>query len=116
MYGVDMNGELRAVKLETGERLWQTYAPVAGGDRPTQTGTAFLVKNGDRFFIFNEKGDLVIAKLSPKGYEEVSRANLLPPTSTAWGRAVLWSHPAFADKCIFARNDKEIVCASLAKQ
>jgi outer membrane protein assembly factor BamB len=115
MYGVDMTGELRAVKLSTGERLWQTYAPVAGGDRPTQTGTAFLVKNGDRYFIFNEKGELIIAKLSPKGYEEVSRAHLLDPTSTAWGRTLIWSHPAFADKCVFARNDREIVCASLAK-
>jgi hypothetical protein len=30
------------------------------------------------------------------------------------GRNVVWSHPAYADKCVFARNDKEIVCASLA--
>jgi hypothetical protein len=41
------------------------------------------VKNGDRFFLFNEKGDLIIAKLSPRGYEEVSRAHLLAPTGTA---------------------------------
>jgi len=115
IYGVDATGELRAVKLATGERLWETYAPVAGGERPTQTGTAFLVKNGDRYFIFNEKGELIIAKLSPKGYEEVSRAHLLDPTSTAWGRTLVWSHPAFADKCVFARNDKELVCYSLAK-
>jgi outer membrane protein assembly factor BamB len=115
IYGVDNQGKLRGVKLATGERLWETYAPVAGGDRPTQTGTAFLVKHGDRFFIFNEKGELVIAKLSPKGYEEVSRAHLLDPTSTAWGRTLVWSHPAFADKCVFARNDRELVCASLAK-
>ncbi len=25
------------------------------------------------------------------------------------------THPAFADKCCFARNDKEIVCVSLGK-
>jgi hypothetical protein len=30
------------------------------------------------------------------------------------GRPVVWSHPAFADKCLFARNDKELVCVSLA--
>jgi outer membrane protein assembly factor BamB len=115
IYGVDAGGELRAVKLATGERLWQSYAPVAGGERPTQTGTAFLTKHGDRYFIFNEKGELIIAKLSPKGYEEISRAHLIDPTSTAWGRTLVWSHPAYADKCVFARNDREIVCASLAK-
>ena len=75
---------------------------------------AFLVKNGDRFFLFNEKGDLIIAKLSPKGYEETSRAHLLEPTNTAAGRDVLWSHPAFANRCMYARNDKEIISVSLA--
>jgi outer membrane protein assembly factor BamB len=114
LYGCDsMEGDLRAVELKTGKRLWKTYAPVAG-ERQGH-GTAFLVKNGDRYFLFNEKGELIIARLSPKGYEEVSRAKLLEPTNEAFGRAVLWSHPAFAEKCVFARNDKEVVCASLAK-
>jgi len=27
---------------------------------------------------------------------------------------VVWSHPAFANKSMFARNDEEIVCVSLA--
>jgi len=31
-------------------------------------------------------------------------------------QGVCWSHPAYAGKCIFARNDNEIVCASLAAQ
>ena len=29
---------------------------------------------------------------------------------------VLWSHPAFAGRCMFARNDNEIVCVSLAAE
>ena len=33
----------------------------------------------------------------------------------AFGRMVVWSHPAFAEKCVFVRNDKEVVCYSLAK-
>ena len=58
---------------------------------------------------------LIIAKLSPKGYEEISRAKILDTTTTAFSRQVVWSHPAFADGCVFARNDKEIVCVSLKK-
>jgi outer membrane protein assembly factor BamB len=86
------------------------------GKRALPSGTAFLVKNGDRFFIFNEEGELVIATLTPKGYEEIDRCKLLEPTNAVNGRDVLWSHPAFANKCIFARNDKEIICASLAAE
>ncbi len=80
-------------------------------------GNAFLVPQGDRTFLFNEKGDLIIARLTPKGYEEISRANILEPTNTMApppGRRVLWSHPAFANRCCYARNDREIVCVSLA--
>jgi outer membrane protein assembly factor BamB len=113
MYGVDQTGHLRCVKTATGERVWESTAPFDG--KPANAGTAFIVKNGDRFFLFTEKGDLIIAKLTPEKYEEVSRAKLLAPTLTAFGRSVVWSHPAFADGCVFARNDKEIVCYSLKK-
>jgi outer membrane protein assembly factor BamB len=114
IYGVNQPGELRAVDLTTGKHLWETTKPTTGG-KPASSATAFLVKNGDRFFLFSETGELIIAKLSRKGYEEVSRAKILEPTSNAFGRPVVWSYPAFANKCVFARNDKEIVCASLAK-
>ncbi len=120
IYGVDQPGMLRAVDLKTGNRLWYTFEPVINSEQEetynqANAGTAFLVKNGDRFFIFNEKGSLVIAKLSREKYEEVSRTKLVEPTGTAFGRKVVWSHPAFADKCLFVRNDKEIACFSLAK-
>lgn len=113
IYGVCAWGELRCLKADTGERLWETYAPVAG--KKTFYGTAFLVRHGARFFIFNEQGDLILAKLSPKGYEEISRAHLLDPTLHTRGREVVWSAPAFAGRCVFARNDKELICVSLAR-
>jgi outer membrane protein assembly factor BamB len=121
IYGADQPGMFRAAKVETGERLWWTFEPVIGKDEEegynrAPTGTVFVVKNGDRFFLFAETGDLIIAKLTPKGYEEISRTKLLDPTGAAFGRKVVWSHPAFADKCVFARNDKELVCVSLAKE
>jgi hypothetical protein len=119
VYGVDQPGMLRAVELATGKKLWFTHKPVIGKEEAEDfkgagSGTAFLVKNGDRYFLFAETGDLIIAKLSPKGYEEVSRAKLLDQTGAAFGRKVVWSHPAFADKCVFLRNDKEIICVPLA--
>lgn len=117
VYGIDGNGIFRAMRIATGERLWGTSRPVNGQDgedRGANEGATFVTKNGDRFFIFGENGDLVIARLSPEKYEEVSRAKLLDPVGIGLGRKVVWSHPAYADKCVFARNDQEIVCASLA--
>lgn len=115
IYGADCDtGFLIAVDLKTGERLWTTSTPTTGTRRAAH-GTGFLVKNGDRYLIFSETGDLVLAKLSPEKYEEIDRAHLLEPTGEAFGRPVVWSHPAFANKSCYARNDREIVCVDLAE-
>jgi outer membrane protein assembly factor BamB len=113
IYGVCSYGQLRCLKMDTGERVWETFQATTSGG-PVRWANAFIVKNGDRFFLFNEKGDLIIAKLSPRGYEEISRAHLLEPTGEANGRKVVWSHPAFANRRVYARNDKEIICVDLA--
>jgi outer membrane protein assembly factor BamB len=113
IYGVCSYGQLRCLKADTGERVWETFRATTSGE-PVRWANAFIVKNGDRFFLFNEKGDLIIAKLSPRGYEEISRAHLLEPTGNAAGRAVLWSQPAFANRHVYARNDREIICVDLA--
>lgn len=112
VYGIGGNGELICVKADTGEKVWETKA-IFGGKKAL-FGTAFLVEQGDRFFIPTDQGDLIIARLTPQGYEEISRTHLLDATQEARGRTVVWSYPAFANRCIFARNDKEILCASLA--
>ena len=118
-YGIDGDGIFRAVRMPTGERLWGTAKPVNGQDddrRGPKEGATFVTRNGGRFFIFGENGDLVIARLSPERYEELSRVHLLDPVGVGLGRSVVWSHPAYAQKCIFARNDREIVCVSLAAE
>jgi outer membrane protein assembly factor BamB len=116
LYGVDGKGELRCVRLDTGEQLWTSYAATTGGDRGAHSACAFLVKQGDRFFLASETGDLIIARLSPEKYTEVSRAKIIEPTGTTFGRSVWWSHPAFANRCVYARNDQELICVSLADE
>lgn len=114
IYGVDESGQLRCIELITGKRVWESLATAAGG-RPANSTTGFLVRNGKHWFIATEQGELIIAKMTPEGYEELGRTKLLEPTSKTGKRDIVWSHPAFAGKCVFARNDKEIVCYSLAK-
>jgi outer membrane protein assembly factor BamB len=112
IYGVCANGELRCCDVKTGDQLWETYALVGG--KKADCGTAFLVPQGDRYVIFNDSGDLILANLSPKGYEEIDRARILEPVEASRGRQVVWAHPAFADRSVFARNNKEMVRVSMA--
>ena len=124
IYGPCSYGQFRCLKFENGERLWETFAPTSG--KSERWGHAFIVKHpdvgtplgerdaGHRSFIFSEKGDLIIAKLTPEKYEEISRVHLIDADNRDPGRMVVWSHPAFANRSIYARNDSEIICASLA--
>lgn len=113
LYGVNREGDLTGLEPATGKRLWETFEATSG--RRTNSATAFMVRNDDRFFIFNDLGYLIIARLAPDGYHEIDRAKILEPTNEAFGRPVVWSHPAYAHRSIFARNDQELVCISLAK-
>jgi outer membrane protein assembly factor BamB len=114
IYGVCSYGQLRCLQLATGKRLWETLAATTP-EQPTRWGNAFLVKHADRFFLFNERGDLIIARLTPQGYQELSRAHLLDPTNPEPGRPVVWSHPAFARRACYVRNDRELISVSLAE-
>jgi outer membrane protein assembly factor BamB len=114
IYGVCSYGELRCLKADTGQRLWSTLKATTADNEPTRWANAFLIAQGDRFFLPNELGDLIIARLTPKGYDEIDRCKLLKPTNQMAGRPVVWSHPAFANRSVYARNDEEIVCVSLA--
>jgi outer membrane protein assembly factor BamB len=117
VYGVCSYGELRCIRLADGQRVWKDLRATGSQKEPTERwGNAFLTQQGDRWFLFNEKGDLIIARLTPQGYEEIDRAHILEPTGRALQRRIVWSHPAYADQRMFVRNDKEIVCVSLAAE
>jgi outer membrane protein assembly factor BamB len=116
IYGICSYGQFRCLDLKTGERVWETMEVTK---EKARWASGLIVRQGDRYFINNDRGELIIAKLSPKGYQEISRTQLIKPTTNSGNRrelgAVNWSHPAYADRCIFARNDEEIVSMSLAK-
>jgi outer membrane protein assembly factor BamB len=113
IYGVCNYGQFRCLQIADGKRVWESLEPV-GLDKPRRNANAFIVKHEDRFFICPDNGDLVIAKLSPQGYEEIDRARLIEPTDADAGRPIVWSHPAFAGQSVLARNDRGIVCVSLS--
>ena len=112
IYGVDSYGELRCLHADTGERIWEDLTAVP----KARWSTIHFVQNGDKVWMFNERGELIIANLSPSGFQEISRAKLIEPTTEQLRDrgGVCWSHPAFAMKSVFARNDNELVRAELS--
>jgi outer membrane protein assembly factor BamB len=112
IFGVDGRGVLRCLRLDTGEQLWEDRTAVP----EDRFATIHLVRNGQRTWMFNECGELIIARLAADGFHQISRAKLIEPTMEQLrrGNGVTWSHPAFAYRHVFARNDKELVCADLS--
>lgn len=113
VYGCDMDGDLRCFKTATGERVWSTLEVMSG--KKVNSGTFFMVRTPQQWVLFNDFGELILADLSPAGYKEKSRTRVINPESPGMGgRAVVWSHPAFANRHVFVRNDKELISVSLA--
>ncbi len=115
-YGVGSYGELRGLDARTGDRLWMSAEMTA----QARWGTAFMVQHGDRYFVNNDDGYLMIAQFTPEGYIELDRTKLIEATGSAglgprkrFDRVVNWSHPAYANRHIVHRNDREIIRASL---
>ena len=116
IYGICSYGQFRCLDARTGKRVWETMEVTKENAR---WATGHIVRHQDRYFISNDRGELIIARLSPEGYDEISRTKIIKPTSSVGRRrelgAINWSHPAYANRHIIARNDEEIVRYSLAK-
>ncbi|MBL8176285.1 MAG: PQQ-like beta-propeller repeat protein [Bryobacterales bacterium] len=114
VYGICSFGQLRCLRRSTGERVWESQVPTV---ERTRNVSAWLIRHRDRTVIFNDRGELIFAHLRPSGYDEISRTTVIAPTSPAGGRrekkAVVWSHPAFANRHMIVRNDERILRVSL---
>ena len=91
LYGLGVNGELRGLDARTGERIWEDIEMNAEARAQwgvVRWGTAFMVRHGDRYFMNSDEGNLIIARFTPEGYEELSRTALIEPTTTAGFGAV----------------------------
>lgn len=114
VFGTDSYGEFRCLDGLTGDRIWEDTTAVPRA----RWATIHMVRQADRVWMFNERGELLITKLSKEGLEVLSRSKLIEPTRDQLGQrgGVCWSHPAYAEKSIFARNDRQIVRVSLDKK
>ena len=115
IYGIDAYGELRCLEMDTGDRVWENTSVV----NINRWANVHLIQQGELTWMFNEHGELIISRLSPDGFKEISRARLIEPTTgqlNRGGTGVAWSHPAFAGRHVYVRNDRELVCANLGRK
>lgn len=109
VYAGKASGQLVCLEAKSGRQLWTT-------DKVTsrqQGATIHLTPQGGTCLVFTDQGNLIRARLSPKGYEELSRVHVVNPTYPFAGRNVVWPPPAYAGRHIFIHNGDELVCASL---
>ena len=112
VFSAKTSGELICLEAGTGKEVWQTNSVT-----DLKNGSSIhLTSNGDSVFLFTNEGNLIRARLSSRGYQELSRTHLLEPTCPFNGRNVVWPPPAYANQQVFARNDKLLVCAWLGAE
>ncbi len=110
VFSAKSSGELICLEASTGKQVWET-AKVTD----LKNGASIhLTANGDSVLLYTDKGELIRARLTAQGYQEISRVKLLEPTFPFGGRKVAWPPPAYANRHIFVRNSKELICSCLA--
>ena len=120
IFGCDHQlGALIAIDPANGKRLWQTFEPVDPKEtRKLPSGSAFITHHmpSGNYFLFGETGNLSLAKMDRAGYHSLGSVNIVKPTTNAFGRDVVWSHPAYANRTVYLRNDKEIVAVDIGEK
>lgn len=88
---------LNCVELANGKEAWSSE----------RFGHSALTLADGHLWILTAKGDLVLVPANPKGFEEKGRVNVLSDSKYA-------TAPTIADKKLFMRDRKQIVCLDIA--
>ena len=112
MFSPTRKGELLCLDATTGKQLWQTNGVSESSSGASIHMTAVPSIRGA--FLFTDRGDLLLSRLTAASYRELGRFHLLDPTADYGQQKMAWVPPAYSGQRVFARNDKELVCASLA--
>ncbi len=109
VYSPRSGGPFVRLEAATGRELWQTNTVTA----LRKGALVHFTPNGSSLFLVTDQGDLIRAQLSPTGYRELERCHIIDPTSPLFEFQFAWSAPAFANRHLFIRNDRELRCYSL---
>jgi outer membrane protein assembly factor BamB len=97
--------ELRCIKLETGKVMWSDRAR-------TLERTSLLMVDG-HFICLDERGELLLLKVNPEKFEEVSRLELNKDEDKALLKAPCWAAPILSHGLLYVRGRDHLVCLEL---
>ncbi|HUQ71809.1 MAG TPA: PQQ-binding-like beta-propeller repeat protein [Planctomycetaceae bacterium] len=89
-------GEFRCLDWATGAVNWSSSDP----------GHANVIVASDKLVLFNDHGEVLLARASPDGYDELGRA-------TVFGDEICWTPPALADGRLYLRTHTRAACLYL---
>lgn len=114
VYSARSKGEFVCLSAATGQEVWKTDKVTANkqGAAAHIVGASSL--SGEAL-LYNDQGELILARLSPGGYEESSRAKVLDPDQPFGGNRVNWSAPALSNGRVYVRNQHEMVCVKVGR-
>ena len=87
----EMGPELRCIEMKNGNVKWNTM----------KFGAGTVLLAGTKLVVMREKGDLLIAEASAKGYKKLNEFKILDGTVRA--------APALANGTLFVRNERKLV-------
>lgn len=103
-YLLDKQFGLTCFEYATGKKIWDDDNKMTPGNSRNPQATLVWLNDSSRALILNSEGDLILAELTPQGYEELARTNLIGET---------WAHPAYAETRIYARSNTRLVAYEL---
>ena len=113
VYSLNPDGNLVCLEADTGRQIWETDQVTR--QKTGRSACMHVTVNGSSVFIYNELGELILTHLSPRGYKEICRTTLIEPSYPFGGKKLTWAAPSFANRAVYARNEKEIICVSLSE-
>src|SRR5262249_55440751 len=97
-YSLNPDGNLICLEAGTGRQIWETDHVTR--QKTGRSACMHMTVSGSFVFIYNELGELILARLSPRGYEELCRTTLMQPSYPFGGIKLTWAAPSFANNCV----------------
>lgn len=92
-------GEYRCLDFETGQILWST----------DKVGHANTIVADGKLILFNDRGEVILARANPEQYEELARTQVFQDE-------ICWSAAALNQGRLYLRTQTRAVCLYLGKQ
>ncbi|MGE0761380.1 MAG: hypothetical protein AB7O38_30480, partial [Pirellulaceae bacterium] len=111
-------GHFRCLDFLTGDEHWsvpaladrrpyQAESPAAGSE-PGRIGHASVLAADGKLILFNDTGELILARARTDRYEELARTSVL-------GGEIVWTPPALHRGRVYVRNQTRVACVYLGR-